>query len=96
MSMFNDSYGDLQTMNGNAVLTTMDRNVLLMPHFVSLFAKSFPAGRWSFLGPGSEKKWYSTHGGRPQGELDRVAENYLYNSVPKGIRLNLFSHNYFC
>ena len=23
---------------------------------VSLFAKKFPAGRWSFLGPGSEKK----------------------------------------
>ena len=27
---------------------------------VSVFAKRFPPGRWSFLGPGSEKKWYST------------------------------------
>ena len=27
-----------------------------------------------FLGPGSEKKCYSTHGSRPQGEWDRVAE----------------------
>ena len=26
---------------------------------VSLFAKRFPAGRWSFLGLGSEIKWYS-------------------------------------
>ena len=28
--------------------------------FVSVFAKRFPAGRWSFLGPRSETKWYST------------------------------------
>ena len=41
---------------------------------VSLFAKRFPAGRWSFLGPGSEKKWYSTYNERPRGEWDRVAE----------------------
>ena len=27
---------------------------------VSLFAKKFPAGLWSFLGPGTEIKWYST------------------------------------
>ena len=41
---------------------------------VSLFAKRCPAGRWSFLGPGSEKKWYSTHESKPQGEWDRIAE----------------------
>ena len=41
---------------------------------VSLFAKRFPAGRWSFLGSGSETKWYSTDNERPQGEWDRVAE----------------------
>ena len=44
---------------------------------VSLFAKRFPAGRWSFLGPGSEKKWYSTYIDRPQGEWDRVAESMM-------------------
>ena len=26
------------------------------------------------IGPGSEKKWYSTHEYKPQGEWDRVAE----------------------
>ena len=26
----------------------------------SLYAKGFAAGQWSFLGPGWEKKWYST------------------------------------
>ena len=41
---------------------------------VSIFAKRFPAGRWSFLGPASEKKWYSTGIDRPRGECDRVAE----------------------
>ena len=41
---------------------------------VSLFAKRLPAGRWSFLGPGSETKWYSTYNERPQGEWDRVGE----------------------
>ena len=41
---------------------------------VSIFAKKILPGRWSFLGPGSEKKWYSTHVSRPRGEWDRVAE----------------------
>ena len=35
---------------------------------VSLFAKRFPAGSWSFRGPGSEKKWYSTYIDKPLGE----------------------------
>ena len=41
---------------------------------MSFFAKRFPAGRWSFLGPGSETKWYSTDNERPGGEWNRVAE----------------------
>ena len=41
---------------------------------MSSFAKRFPAGRWSFLGPGSETKWYSTDNERLGGEWDRVAE----------------------
>ena len=40
-------------------------------HLVSIYAKRFSPGRWSFLGPGSEKKWYSTIGCKPQGEWDR-------------------------
>ena len=36
--------------------------------------KRFPAGRWSFLGPGSETKWYSTDEERLGGKWDRVAE----------------------
>ena len=46
----------------------------LTAQLVSIYARRFSPGRWSFLGPGSEKKWYSTHGSRPRGEWDRVAE----------------------
>ena len=48
---------------------------------VSLFTKRFPAGHWSFLGPGSEKKWYSTHDSKPQPEWDRVAELMMIKLV---------------
>ena len=44
---------------------------------VSLYAKRFSPGQWSFLGPGSEKKWYSTHKYNPEGEWDRVAEQMM-------------------
>ena len=65
MSMFNDiiwgSEGNERECSANTTL-------------VSKFAKKNPAGRWSFLGPGSEKKWYSTYIDKPQGEWDSVAE----------------------
>ena len=58
------SYGELKTRN---------RNALLMPH-LCLYLQKKPAGRWSFLGLGSQKKWYSSYIDRPRGEWDRVAE----------------------
>ena len=44
---------------------------------VSLYARSFGAGHWSFLGPGSEKKWCSISADSPQGEWDRMAEKMM-------------------
>ena len=68
MSMFNDmmwgSEDNERECNANATL-------------VSFFVKRNPAGRWSFLGPGSAKKWYSTFLDRPQRERDRVAESMM-------------------
>ena len=32
------------------------------------YARKFPRGRWSFLGPGSEKKWYGTYSDEPDGK----------------------------
>ena len=50
MSMFNDIILGIKVNETECI----DNSTL-----VSLFAKRFPAGRWSFLGPGSETKWYS-------------------------------------
>ena len=57
MSMFNDiSWGSKDNKK------ECESNANL----VSLFAKRFGEGQWSFLGPGSEKKWYSISEDSPQ------------------------------
>ena len=65
MSMFNDvSWGSEDN----------EQECELNSNFVSIFARIFSPGRWWFLVPGSEKKWYSTHDSKPRGKWDRVAE----------------------
>ena len=44
--------------------------------FVKTSAKRFGIGQWSFIGPGSERKWYPS-GNSPQGASDHVAEDML-------------------
>ena len=44
---------------------------------VSLCAKRFGIGQRSFLGPGSEKRWYSISADGPQGEWDNMAEKMM-------------------
>ena len=51
--------------------------------FVKTFAKRFGIGQWSFIGPGSEKKWYSSENS-PQGEWDHVAEDMLLRFAESG------------
>ena len=53
-------------------------------NLVAISARRFSPGGWSFLGPGSEKKWYSTHDGKPQGDWDRVAELMMINFGESG------------
>ena len=68
MSMFNDiSWGSRDN----------EKECELSAQLVSLYARRFSPGQWSFLGPGSEKKWRSTHEYTPQGEWDRVAEQTM-------------------
>ena len=50
------------------------RITTLIVGFYPGLRERFSPGRWPFLGPGSEKKWYSTHDSKPQGECDKVAE----------------------
>ena len=64
MSMFNDiSWGSRDNKK------ECESNAQL----VSLFARRFGAGQWSFLGPGSNKKWYSISEDSPQGEWDKMS-----------------------
>ena len=65
LSMFNDIIWRIKDNEQECVANAT---------LVSVFAKRFPAGCWSFLGLGSEKKWHSTYNKRPRGEWDRVAE----------------------
>ena len=59
MSMFNDiSWGFKDNENECEISAQL----------VSIYVKRFSPGKWSFFGPGSEKKWYSTHEYKPQGE----------------------------
>ena len=51
--------------------------------FVKTFAKRFGIGQWSFIGPGSEKKWYPSENS-PQGEWDHVAEDMLLRFAESG------------
>ena len=68
MSMFNDiscgSRDNEKECESNAKL-------------VSLYAKRFGKGQWSFIGPGSEKKWYCISEDSPQGVWDNMAERML-------------------
>ena len=65
MSMFNDiSWGSQDN----------EQECELSAQLVSICAIRFSPGKWTFLGLGSDKKWYSTHEYKPQGNWDRVAE----------------------
>ena len=50
---------------------------------VKVFARKFGIGQWSFIGPGSEKKWYSAENS-PQGAWDNIAEQMLLEFAESG------------
>ena len=67
MSMFNDISCEKK---GN------EEECLRNAESVKSFARRFGIGQWSFIGPGSEKKWYSSENS-PQGAWDNSAEKML-------------------
>ena len=68
MSMFNDiSCGTKDN----------EKECLANARLVSLYARRLGKGQWSFIGPGSEKKWYSMEEDNPQGIWDHIAEKML-------------------
>ena len=68
LSMFNDISCD---KNGNKDECLANAGV------VKVLAKKFGIGQWSFIGPGSEKKWYSMEENSPQGIWDHIADKML-------------------
>ena len=75
MTMFNDiSCGSKDN----------EKECLSNANLVSLFAKRFGKSQWTFIGPGSEKKWYSIRENSPQGEWDNMAERVLVELAESG------------
>ena len=75
MSMFNDISCDGK---GNEEECVANSKV------VSILAKKFGIGQWSFTGPGSEKKWYSMEENSPQGIWDHIADKMLLEFAESG------------
>ena len=75
MSLFNDiSCGSKDN----------EKECLANAKLVSLYAKRFGKGQRSFIGPGSEKKWYSISQDCPQGVWDNMAERMLLEFAESG------------
>ena len=74
MSMFNDISCDRK---GNK------EECLANARVVKVFARKFGVGQWSFLGPGTEKKWYSAENS-PQGAWVNIAEEMLLEFAESG------------
>ena len=61
-----------------------ERECLANAQVVSICAKKCGIGQWSFIGPGSEKKWYSMEENSPQGIWDHIAEKMLLEFAESG------------
>ena len=63
---------------------TMKESAWQMAEVVSIYAKKFGVGQWSFISPGSEKKWYSMEEHSPQGIWDHIAQKMLVEFAESG------------
>ena len=75
MSMFNDI---------SCGTRDKEQECLANARLVSLYARKFGKGQWSFTGPGSEKKWYAMEENSPQGIWDNFAEKMLIEFAESG------------
>ena len=60
------------------------RWMLANARVVKVLAKKFGIGQWSFIGPGSEKKWNSMEENSPQGAWDHIADEMLLEFAESG------------
>ena len=75
MSMFNDISCDGKDNKEECVANAK---------VVTILARRFGIGQWSFIGPGSEKKWYSMEEKSPQGAWDNIADEMLLEFAESG------------
>ena len=75
MSMFNDI---------SCGTKDHEKECLANVRLVSLYARRFGKGQWSFIGPGSEKKWHSMKEDSPQGIWDNLAERMFIEFAESG------------
>ena len=75
MSMFNDISCDRKSNKEECVANDK---------VVTILARRFGIGQWSFIGPGSEKKWYSMEENSPQGIWDHIADKMLLEFAESG------------
>ena len=75
MSMFNDISCDKKDNEEECVANA---------EVVSKYAQKIGKGQWSFIGPGSEKKWYSMEENSPQGIWDHIADKMLLEFAESG------------
>ena len=61
-----------------------EKECLANAQLVSLYAKRFGAGQWSFIGPCSEKKWYCISEDSPQGVWDKMVEKMMLELAESG------------
>ena len=72
--MFNDISCDRKSNKDECLANT---------ETVKVLARKFGVGEWSFIGPGSEKKWYSSENS-PQGAWDDIAVQMLLEFAESG------------
>ena len=75
MSMFNDISCDRKGNKEECFGKCQSRQSI---------CKKFGIGQWSFIGPGSEKKWCSMEENSPQGIWDHIAEKMLLEFAESG------------
>ena len=71
--IFVSMYNDIVLGEGNT--ERCERNSPTVAEYVRKLFR----GHWSFLGPGSEKKWFGTYTDKPDGSWDEIAENMMTN-----------------
>ena len=61
-----------------------EKECLANAKLVSLYARRFGKGQWSFIGPGAEKKGYCISEDSPQGVWDNIADRMLVEFAESG------------